>query len=251
MVIIYNIIVAFACIILGYIFGSFSNSIFIGKLFFHQDPRKFGSKNPGGTNSGRLWGKKIGLLIIFLDMLKTVIPIWGAYIILRYVPFGSKPLLADNQSLFLNKSDYLINWPIYWLVPLGSMLGHCYPIFYNFKGGKGVSNFFGVELGTSWALFLSSGLIFLTTLKIKKYVSLSSIIGSISGTIFSWIWSILLLTKTIDYKFSTFICYNDLLFPNYVLSIILTIMSFILIIRHLTNLKKIKKGAENKIKWMK
>lgn len=252
MTILYNVLVALACLAFGYLFGCFSTSIAIGKIFFHQDPRNFGSKNPGGTNSGRLWGKKVGLLIILLDMIKTILPIWLAYFFLRYVKFDGKPLLAPIEILKNgNESEYLINWPIYWIVPLGSMLGHCYPIFYKFKGGKGVSNFFGMELGTCWGLFLSSGLIFITSLKIKKYVSLSSIIGSVSGAVFSWIWSILQLLKVLPTSLYSFISYGDVLFPNYVLSIILTMMSLILILRHKDNILRLRNKTESKITWLK
>ena len=112
MTILYNVLVALACLAFGYLFGCFSTSIAIGKIFFHQDPRNFGSKNPGGTNSGRLWGKKVGLLIIVLDMIKTILPIWLAYIFLRYVKFDGKSLLAPIDILKSgNESEYLINWP--------------------------------------------------------------------------------------------------------------------------------------------
>ena len=89
-IILYNIFVPIICLIFGYLCGSFSFSIFIGKVFFHQDPRNYGSKNAGGTNAGRLWGKKFGLLVITLDMLKTILPMWICWAILTFVPFGEK-----------------------------------------------------------------------------------------------------------------------------------------------------------------
>ena len=248
-----NVLVAIGCIIFGYLIGSISTSILIGKIFFHRDPRKEGSKNAGGTNSGRLFGKKIGVLVIVLDMIKTVLPVWIAYLLLTYVrAFDGKGLIPTAIEMFnRNTKDYIIQWPVYWLTPLGSLLGHCFPLYFQFKGGKGVSNFFGAELSMSWALLLSSGAIFFIVLKAKKYVSLGSIIGSIFGTVLSWIYSILHIFKLIPINTFFIPMYGTTLYPNYVLSIVLTIMSTIVIIRHIPNIKKIKSGTENKIKWMK
>ena len=99
-IILYNIIAAICCLFLGYIFGSIPTSIVIGKVFFHQDPRDYGSKNAGGTNSGRLWGKKVGFIVIVLDMIKTIAPIWICWAILTFVPFGSKPLIATITNFY-------------------------------------------------------------------------------------------------------------------------------------------------------
>ncbi|MGM9873622.1 MAG: glycerol-3-phosphate 1-O-acyltransferase PlsY [Bacilli bacterium] len=248
-----NILVAIACIVFGYLFGSISTSIIIGKIFFHKDPRKEGSKNAGGTNSGRLFGKKIGVLVIFLDMIKTLIPVWIAFLFLTYVKaIDGKALIPSAVDMFNgNTEGYIIQWPVYWLTPLGSLIGHCFPLYFGFKGGKGVSNFYGTELSISWGLFLSSGAVFLLTLKAKKYVSLGSIVGSIFGTIVSWVYSILHIFKVIPLQYYFIPMYGQTLYPNYVLSIVLTVMTIIIIIRHISNIKKIKNGTENKITWMK
>ena len=74
-IILYNILAAILLIIIGYVFGSIPNGIWIGKLFFHKDPRNFGSGNSGGTNVGRVFGKKIGVLCIALDSLKVIAPL--------------------------------------------------------------------------------------------------------------------------------------------------------------------------------
>ena len=89
-IILYNIIIGFVSLILGYFFGSIPTGIIIGKVFFHRDPRQEGSKNSGGTNVGRLFGKKIGLLVIILDMIKTIIPLIIVYSIIKFSKKKSK-----------------------------------------------------------------------------------------------------------------------------------------------------------------
>ena len=169
-----NILTAFICIIFGYLCGSFSFSIIIGKVFYHQDPRKFGSKNAGGTNAGRLWGKKIGFLVIVLDMIKTIAPMWIAWAILTFVPFGDKPLIASTAVYYTEANkDYIIQWPVYVLVNLGCFLGHCWPCFDHFKGGKGVSAFMGMILGSTWGFgWVPSVIFYFPTLKKCRYVSM-------------------------------------------------------------------------------
>ena len=80
-IILYNILAAILLIIIGYVFGSIPNGIWIGKIFFHKDPRDFGSGNSGGTNVGRVFGKKIGVLCIVLDCLKIIAPFIVAWAI--------------------------------------------------------------------------------------------------------------------------------------------------------------------------
>ena len=82
-----NILVAIICLSLGYIFGSIPTAVWVGKIFFHQDPRDYGSHNAGGTNAGRLWGKKVGFVIILLDMIKTIAPLYICWACLTFIKF--------------------------------------------------------------------------------------------------------------------------------------------------------------------
>lgn len=247
----YDVLVGAICFIFGYLIGSISNSIWIGKVFFHQDPREYGSKNAGGTNCGRLWGKKVGLLIIILDMLKTILPVWISYIILTYVKFGDTSILPPPNLLANSSTEgYLITWPIYWLTTLGSILGHCFPLYYKFKGGKAVASYLGVLLGTSWMFGLSSGILFLIVLKISKHVSLASIVSSIFGTIFIWVWSILLMCNCISPSLPYLPMYGPSLYPSFVFAIIMSVATIILIVKHRENIKRLREGTERKITWM-
>lgn len=252
-IILYNIITAILLVLIGYVFGSIPNGIWIGKVFFHKDVRDYGSGNSGGTNAGRVFGKKIGLLVIVLDGLKVIVPLYVCWAILTYVPMhNGLPLIPTAIDKFSkDTSEYLINWPIYWIVVVGSTLGHCYPCFSGFRGGKNVSTLVGFGLSTSWMFGFIPGIIFLILLKIKKMVSLASITMGISATVLSWTWSILMLTGVIKGFYSFIPGYGNYLEFGYVHSIMVTFVSAVLIFRHHSNITRIKNGTESKIKWMK
>ena len=248
-----NILVAIICLILGYIFGSIPTGVWIGKIFFHRDPRLEGSKNSGGTNVGRLFGKKVGFLVIILDMIKLIVPVWVAFVVLTYAKFGGQnlcPRPREFNNLGFN-FDYVISWPVYWMAALGCSIGHCWPVFASFKGGKGVSVFAGIGAGTSWLVGFLPGLSFFLWLKLSKKVSLSSIITSIILTFTSWLWTILVMTNVIPHNLIFLPMYGATLFPGFVSSIVITLSAIILIIRHKENIERLKNGTERTITWMK
>ena len=251
--IIYNILVALICLIFGYLIGSVSFAIIIGKVFYHQDPREHGSKNAGGTNAGRIWGKKVGFLVIVLDMIKTVIPMWICWAILTFVPFGDKPLLASTAQYYSGEGvNYVINWPVYLLANFGSVIGHCWPIFYRFKGGKGVSAFMGTILGASWGLGWVPGLLwYFPVLKKTKYVSFTSITMTVVASVFAWIWAILCMTNVIQGSWCYFPFYGPTINCSWHYAVIITLMAALIIYQHRGNIQRLRAGTERKIKWMK
>lgn len=251
--IIYNIVVAIIILLVSYLVGSIPNAIWIGKVFFHKDPRDYGSGNAGGTNAGRVFGKKIGALVIVLDMIKLIIPMYIFWAILTFAPIDDgKPLMISTYATYMGTTEtYKIMWPIYFLATIGCSIGHCYPIFAGFKGGKNVSSFYGVLAATSWVVALTSGAIFLGILKAKKYVSLASILSSWVAVILSWTWAILLMTKVIEGQWSWIISYGPSLDCGYMFAISTTIGATILTIKHKDNIKRLKEGNERKITWMK
>lgn len=252
-IILYNIGVAILLLLVGYFVGSIPNAIWIGKVFFHKDPRNFGSGNAGGTNAGRVFGKKIGVLVILLDGLKAIIPLYVAWAILTKVPMiDGKSLMAPIEVKYLNgDADYVIRWPIYWITTIGCSLGHCMPLFANFKGGKNVSCFFGTAASASWAVGFIPGIFFFIVLKIKKYVSLSSISSSWFSVLLAWIWAILIETRVINGSDIWFITYGPALECNYVFAICLTFGAAMLTYYHKPNIRRLLDGTERKITWMK
>ena len=251
--ILFNILAALFCLILGYLFGSIPTAVWIGKAFFHRDPRLEGSKNAGGTNAGRLFGKKIGLLVIILDMIKLIIPVWITFLMLTYIKFGEKALcpLPNEYNQFGFNYDYIVGWPVYWLTIIGCTLGHCFPIFASFKGGKGVSCFMGTMCGTTWMLGLVPASLYFIFLKITKKVSLTSMLTSAILSLISWVWAILMMTGVIPSNLYLLPMYGPTLMPGWLFSTCVTLCSILLIIRHKDNIKRLKEGTERTITWMK
>ena len=191
---------------MSYLYGSIPFALVIGKIFYNTDIRNQGSGNLGGTNAGRVLGKKAGLSVILLDASKCYISILIARIVASYTG---------------------INADIIYLCALACVIGHCYPIFAGFRGGKAVSVAIGYALMTNIYAFFIAIIVFLITLKISKYVSLSSILGSAT---------ILILSPFIGYStigIITNACIVGLL-----------------IYKHKENIKRIKNGTESKITWM-
>lgn len=141
-------------ILLGYLYGSIPFALVIGKVFYNTDVRERGSGNLGGTNAGRVLGKKAGISVIVLDALKAVIIFY----------------LSSYLSLKFN-----LNPDIKYLAGLACIFGHCYPIFAEFRGGKAVSTSLGYFLCIEPLYAVVAIVVFLLVLKISKYVSLSSI----------------------------------------------------------------------------
>ena len=260
-----NILLVVICLAIGYLFGSIPTAVWVGKIFFHQDPRDYGSHNSGGTNAGRLWGKKVGFLVIMLDMIKTVAPVYAIWAILTFVNFdysgikgsgifdsGMHPLLADVKTFYTSlNSFYAVQWPVYWIVPVGVMIGHCWPMFAGFKGGKAASQFMGITVMTSWMLGFLPGFFYLGTLKWKKMVSFSAICQAGFVSIITWVWAILVMTKVIPGDLVWLPMYGPCLNPNWVYATVVTFLGAVMVARHHENIKRIMAGTERKISWMK
>ncbi|HDD5530745.1 TPA: glycerol-3-phosphate 1-O-acyltransferase PlsY [Staphylococcus aureus] len=196
-------------LLLSYLIGAFPSGFVIGKLFFKKDIRQFGSGNTGATNSFRVLGRPAGFLVIFLDIFKGFItvffPLW-------------LPVHADGPI-----STFFTNGLI---VGLFAILGHVYPVYLKFQGGKAVATSAGVVLGVNPILLLILAIIFFIVLKIFKYVSLASIVAAICCVI------------------------GSLIIQDYILLVVSFLVSIILIIRHRSNIARIFRGEEPKIKWM-
>ncbi|HEK7127607.1 TPA: glycerol-3-phosphate 1-O-acyltransferase PlsY [Staphylococcus aureus] len=196
-------------LLLSYLIGAFPSGFVIGKLFFKKDIRQFGSGNTGATNSFRVLGRPAGFLVTFLDIFKGFItvffPLW-------------LPVHADGPI-----STFFTNGLI---VGLFAILGHVYPVYLKFQGGKAVATSAGVVLGVNPILLLILAIIFFIVLKIFKYVSLASIVAAICCVI------------------------GSLIIQDYILLVVSFLVSIILIIRHRSNIARIFRGEEPKIKWM-
>lgn len=145
----------------AYIAGSFSSAIIVCRIMGLPDPRGQGSGNPGATNVMRIGGKKAAGITLLGDMLKGLIPV------------------------FLAKS-FGVSSEILALTGLAAFLGHLYPVFFGFKGGKGVATSVGVLLGFSWLLGLAVMATWILIYKIGKISSLSALVASILSSFYAW-----------------------------------------------------------------
>ena len=193
---------------LGYLLGSIPFALVIGKVFYKTDVRNFGSGNLGGTNAGRVLGKKAGISVILCDVFKVVLAV---AIVAQF----------DREASI---------W-----TGLAAAIGHCYPVFAGFHGGKAVATMFGFLLSTSIFTFgnlwyvLVPLIFFLIVLYLGKMVSLASMVAAIVSSIYITI---------MQYNIS---------FEVILASWLLTVL---VIYRHRGNIVKIKNGTENKISWL-
>ena len=193
---IYQIIIT----LIAYLIGSLSFGILASKLFNIADPRTMGSKNPGATNVMRQGNKVAAIFTLLGDMLKATILL----------------LIAK----FYGVSDSLIV-----LIAIALMLGHVYPIYYQFKGGKGVATALGILLGISPVLALSVFIIWIIIFFIWKFSSLAAIVATLSSPIIAlWIG-----------------LSNQLVF-------LMCTLSLIILVRHKSNIKNLLNGTESGFK---
>ncbi len=234
-----NILIAVSLFLLGYFLGSIPSGVMIGRIFFHKDPRNYGSHNSGGTNSGRIFGKKIGVLVIALDILKAVLAFWISWAIISFT------YLSDDGVLFMNGELY------YWLAGFGAVIGHCWSIFLKFQGGKAVSCFMGIVGGTSWLGLIACLIAFFTPFLKKKIVSYSSLLSGLALVVFEWIMCIVVKTSGNDCLFLTWVFNLEPggAFFGYCAASVTTITYLIMVYRHRQNISRLKNGTEKPVEW--
>ncbi|WP_127956905.1 glycerol-3-phosphate 1-O-acyltransferase PlsY [Serratia microhaemolytica] len=195
--------VALGMIIFAYLCGSISSAILVCRIAKLPDPRQHGSGNPGATNVLRLGGRWAALAVLLFDVLKGMLPVWLAYVI-QLAPF------------------YL------GLTAIAACLGHIYPLFFHFRGGKGVATAFGAIAPIGWDVTgLLSGTWLLTAL-LSGYSSLGAIVSTLIVPFYVW-W----------FK-------PEFTFP-------VAMLSCLILLRHHDNIQRLWRGQESKIwhKWRK
>ena len=184
---------------LAYLVGSISTAIITCKIMGLEDPRKVGSNNPGATNVLRHGGKKAAIITLLGDMLKGLVPV------LLVTQFQTDTLTIAVTGLL-------------------ALLGHIFPVYYGFKGGKGVATFYGVILGTNWLVGLLAITVWLTVAAVFKISSLSAMVS-------------IFFTPFIIWHFS----------QSVELTATVVLMSMLILWRHRSNIKSLMHGAEEKI----
>ncbi len=199
-------------IILAYLIGSIPTALIISKKFFGIDIRDFGSGNMGATNAFRVLGPKYGTLIMVLDILKGMIAVGLFYFL---------PYYLTNE---LERTNFMMG------LGLAAVIGHIFPVFANFKGGKGVATLLGMLIAVQPIVALCCIGVFLLVLFLTRYVSLSSILGAIMLPVcVLWIWN-----------------EHELSYRAFAL-----LVALLVIITHQKNISRLLKGAESRIPILK
>jgi acyl phosphate:glycerol-3-phosphate acyltransferase len=204
----------FFFIILAYLIGSIPTALIISKKYFAIDIRDYGSGNMGATNTFRVLGKRYGTIVMICDILKGMIAT-GLYILIPYYLHNVNGMERTNFMIGLG---------------LSAVLGHVFPIWANFKGGKGVATLFGMILTIQPVVALSCVGVFLLVLYLTRFVSLSSILAGIMLPIsVLWIWN----EDEIWYR----------VFALFVAALI--------VLTHQKNIGKLLRGVENRVPILK
>lgn len=184
-------------IIASYLLGSLSSAVVISRIWHFPDPRQQGSKNPGATNVLRLAGKRAAAAVLLCDMLKGMVPVWGSYYL------GVPPVLLG-------------------VIAIAACLGHIYPIFFHFKGGKGVATAMGAiaPLGLSLTTMIIAT--WLVVAVVFRFSSLAAIVSALLAPLYTWLIS-----------------------PQYTLPV--AMLCCLILFRHQENIKRLWQGNEPKI----
>lgn len=215
------VIAFFLTAVISYLLGSCNSAIITVKLMKHVDVRDYGSKNAGLTNTLRCFGKVCALFTLIGDLLKGVMAVFISRGIFEWFNIG---IGANNDTRFIG-----------YIAGIFAVLGHIFPIYYNFKGGKGILVSAAILLAVDPFSFCIVIPFFAVVLAITKYVSVSSIA---SAVIYPFV------TFVTQYFRSTYTLQEALL--N---TLLVAVTSIMLIYMHRTNIKRLKAGTENKFSF--
>ena len=201
-----------ALIIVAYLIGSIPTALIISKRFFGIDIRDYGSGNMGATNTFRVLGSRYGTIVMVCDIAKGIF----AALLFSFLPY-----YYHNE---LERINFMIG------LGLSAVIGHIFPLFANFKGGKGVATLLGMIIAVQPIVAASCVGVFLLVLYLTRYVSLSSILGALMLPIcVLWIWN-----------------ENEVMYRVFAL-----LVAFLVIITHQKNISRLLKGVESRIPILK
>lgn len=192
----------------GYLIGSLSFAVIVSRVMGLNDPRTFGSKNPGATNVLRSGSKAAAVVTLLLDAAKGCLPV-------LLVKWYGKPLGLEDGAMAL--------------VGLAAFLGHLYPVFFRFAGGKGVATALGVLVGVSWILGLAAAATWLIMAYFFRYSSLASLTVAVFAPVY--------------YIFGDGVAW----YMNKGVLLALSVMSLLLVYRHAENIGRLARGTESRL----
>ena len=201
-------------ILLSYLTGAFPSAVWVGKTFFNTDVREFGSGNAGATNTFRVLGKKAGIPVLFMDVFK-------GWLVVNYVEF-----LSDSLALAQGAPEIYFETQL--AFGISAVIGHLFPVYTGFRGGKGIATMLGLLIGLHPEAAMYSFLVFVVIFLITKYVSLASVLASLAFPVII----ILFLGST-----------------NSSLNLFAIFVPILSLITHQKNIERLLRGEETKVKF--
>ena len=192
----------------GYLIGSLSFAVIVSRVMGLNDPRTFGSKNPGATNVLRSGNKAAAVVTLLLDAAKGWLPV-------MLVKWYGKPYGLEDGTMAM--------------VGLAAFVGHLYPVFFKFVGGKGVATALGVLLGINWILGLATGATWLIMAYFFRYSSLASLVAAVFAPAY--------------YVFGNGLAW----YLDKSMLLAISVMSLLLVWRHAANISRLLKGTESRL----
>ncbi len=203
-----DILYSVLAVIAAYLIGSLSFAVIVSRVMGLSDPRSYGSKNPGATNVLRSGSKPAAIATLLLDGLKGWLPV----VLVKW--FGQPYGMEDGTMA---------------LVGLAAFLGHLWPVFFKFKGGKGVATFFGVLFGVHWILGVAAGVTWLIIAFFFRYSSLASLVTAVFAPV--------------AYLFGD----RVLWYSERSVLMVLFVMGIALAYRHRENINRLLQGTESRL----
>ncbi|MFB9845220.1 glycerol-3-phosphate 1-O-acyltransferase PlsY [Mucilaginibacter ginsenosidivorans] len=202
-------------LILAYLLGSIPTAVWIGKAFYGIDVREYGSGNAGATNTFRVLGKRAGIPVMLIDILKGFT--------------ATKLAVFVGVSVTGGPHSNLINYQL--AMGMAAVMGHLFPVFAGFRGGKGIATLFGMVLAVNLNAALLCVIMFIAVLLITRYVSLSSITGGFT------------------YLVGVSLIYNKN--TNNMVVIFGMCICLLILVTHQKNIERLLKGTESKVNLFK
>lgn len=228
-----RVLIIIAVAVISYLIGSVNFSIILSRIIGKKDIRESGSGNAGATNMLRTYGKKMGVITLLLDVLKGIVVVILSYIVAFFLiaSYITVEKNAGISTLDTSAVPYTICNALPYIAGVCVILGHNFPLYFGFKGGKGVATSLGVVLMLDWKVGLIVAVIALAIMAITRYVSLGSIIG---GAMFI---AIEIVKAIIMHEY------------NIIQLVCVIIIGGLLIARHHANIKRLINGTENKLSF--
>lgn len=224
-----NYTTIFSCI-LAYLLGSIPSAVWVGRTFYGIDVREYGSGNAGATNTFRVLGKKAGIPVLLMDIGKGYLAVQMATILSLYLGDLNQLAFIGNTFDFaaiktpMPGTQQFVNFKL--ALGVCALIGHIFPVYVGFRGGKGVATTLGIVTGVHPKAALICALIFLVSFLITHYISFSSMLAGFSFPAIIW----LVFGETIT-----------------TMNVFAMMVAIIILITHQKNIERLFKGEESKI----